>query len=474
MPRSPKNAELSPKAPPKAKTMRTTEAATKRASKAEPENTQKRASKLRARPAAKIISNLAPVRAPVPTVSEIPTIAVYSLPEWNSNHSISPHHYGNGGKQLAEFPSEQDAKHWLRINGQFGHYAFVERRNGRIGASWHVEIEPPEEEAGFDADLTGEDLASLDEDDLDQLSAEGETVPIRELHLRTKLAKLEGELKSRTNGGSQSSIAEMVQALKSLDELRGAQQPQKSPIASLVEEIAALEKAKAILMPRAPNPAPAPAPESPEVKLLDALLSDDGFISKVVRKYTGDNGSSGGDESTLKIILEQAPAACQAFGQFVVAPVVSAFQVVRQENEVARIRAQAGPQSQPQMGQPQPVLTQQTSPQAMPEQPQHGRQPIGQNADIPPGQALLNYLIGALAQNSPVEQVAAQVRYFIIAQPELGESVDELLNTRPQDLLSMACAIHPPVSDVPGALDWLKLLQEALMADDEDDPESEK
>src|SRR5262245_4995082 len=102
----------------------------------------------------------APIAAPVVS-PEGYSISFYPLPNWDSDHSTSPHSYGNRGMGVYQSHTEPDGKAFLRDSEMYGHFAAVERINGKIGKSWHVEIEPPEEETGDD------DLSYLDPDDIE-------------------------------------------------------------------------------------------------------------------------------------------------------------------------------------------------------------------------------------------------------------------------------------------------------------------
>jgi hypothetical protein len=51
--------------------------------------------------------------------------------------------------------------------------------------------------------------------------------------------------------------------------------------------------------------------------------------------------------------------------------------------------------------------------------------------------------------------------------PELGESVDALINMSPESLLAMLAAYHPDVAKWEHAKQWLKDLTDALTAGEE-------
>ena len=319
MPRSSKNTENTPTRAPKLQPKRTT----KRATEVKADDTPKRPPTLRTKRAPRRTPIVAPVALP-----ETYRIFVHPIEDFETHHTSSPHYYGNGGKYIYEDHTEAGAKAWLKNNGLYGHYAFVERNNGKIGQAWHVEIEPPEEEPGFDDDLSDDDLATLDED-IDAIGESGQTLSQTEIKLRIELAKVKAKLESHTNGGAQSSLLETVRALQMLDELRGKSEPKQADSeADFFARLEATQKFLASLNPKTAPPAqPAPSPLTFEQQMTK-VFENQSFIEAFIKKAIG--GKNEGEKSTTELMFEHGPELLQAAGQHFISPIVEAIREGRQ------------------------------------------------------------------------------------------------------------------------------------------------
>ena len=232
-----------------------------------------------------------------PTVTsnqpELPLIFVYTLRDFEKQRTVHPNYFG---EKHGEFVTPSDAKQYLTDHELRGWFAFVERLKGKIGRSWPVEIEPNDEEPSFDEDLTN-DLGFLDEDDVDELGEDGQTLSPALVRLKIQNAKLQAKVESQ--GGPHSSMLETVQALKMFDEIRKPEQQQ-----SLIAKAREIEELRSLLAPKVSPATPAqPPPLTPEVSVAAMLMKDPDVVKSVVKNLVGDKGDGESASTTITLAL---------------------------------------------------------------------------------------------------------------------------------------------------------------------------
>lgn len=322
MPR--KKTENTESAPTRTPTRRPTrvpksESSAKASSKPEPNTTE---TLIRKSTAARMASPITTSGQP-----ELPLIFVYTLRDFEKYRTVHPNYFG---EKHGEFVTPSDAKQYLHDHELHGWFAFVERLKGKIGRSWPVEIEPQEEQS-FAEDLTDDDLGILDEDDIDGLGEGGQPLSTTEIKLRIELAKAKAKLESRGNGGPQSSMLEMVEGLRMIDEMRGKSEPkQANSDADFFERLEATQKFLASLSPKvAPptQPQPAPSPLTFEQQMAK-VFEHQSFIDALIKKAIG--GKNEGEKSTTELMFEHGPELLQAAGQHFISPIVEVIREGRQ------------------------------------------------------------------------------------------------------------------------------------------------
>ena len=422
--------------------------ASKRAPEVETDTTPKHRPKLRP----KWTPKPAPISASV-TTPESFTISIYLLPHWESDHSISPHRYGNGGKQFGEFHTEADAKEWLRRNGYYGHFAGVERINGKIGKSWHFEVEAPEEDAGNEDDLTDDDLSMLDADDFSDSDLLDPKLVKRDI----KIAKLQAQLDAqsaapKSNGFSVSAIDRvfeqvLTERLKPVD-----------PLEDYIERIRVFKEAEAFFTPKTQNPVAPPQPQRSDDEVFLAAIARNPDVMEritggVFKKLLGDNAAS--DESRwADVALEMIQN-----GQLAkIAEVAVAG--------LGGLLSLSMPRRAEQAQQPAPH-----SNFASPAQPQNHQ---AATVEVP---APIAALLDAIRTNANVQEVAQAIRAAMQQQPALVPMIDQWLRQEPHSVLIQLSQLGPEAAQVcalPHSAGWLGDLFDALEAmNDEADPQEQ-
>jgi len=437
-------------------TIRTPKAEPKRASKRPPEAATGDTPKNRPKPRPQRTPKPAPINSPNTTPETI-TLSPYSLPHWELDRSSNPHRYGNGGKALGEFHTEADIKDWLRRNGHTGHFAIVERINGKIGKSWHIEIEPLEE---FDLiDDSDSDLSLLDEDDLDDAQLLNPDV----VRAKIENAKLKAELKAASRNGAQTSVSELLQSIKMLDELRGQGAQQKS----FIEQFREIKEVNELIIPRREQPQPtAPQPRlSDDAVILNALANNDAIAGKVknlVKSIFTDKAEK--EEISL------ADVAMEAVKNGELSKSIGALGTVAQNIFAMFVPGGAQQQPMPPQQTPQPQPAQQSQPTTMDAQP--AQQSISAISPDAAYQETMSQVLTMLANNSPVEEAVKTINGFLFLYPQYADAIDMQLGQAPEMLLSTISAIPgcEPLAMLTHAKEWIENFQKAFFPDEEIEP----
>jgi hypothetical protein len=147
-------------------------------------------------------------------------------------------------------------------------------------------------------------------------------------------------------------------------------------------------------------------------------------------------------------------------------------------NLLSNILPKSAQPQQPPAPAPQ-VPQQQPAPQVEPAQaqalPENNQQPQAAQPQIEQGpmamvpvDALVYSLIAAMERQAPIEDIRNILNIACLRNPELNDSIDELLNLPVDQILPMLIAYHPPVAQMPHAKTWIESLMTALTAEGDD------
>ena len=363
---------------------------------------------------------------------------IHRLPNFGEDHR-------SDSRAVSEFMGEISGGSDLipELRARFGadFFRVTERgSDGKIIKSWVVqtddapeaEIETEENESQFEGNFS---------DDLPE-----------SFRLRLENERLKARLETSRNGSS-SSMLEMVQALKALDDLRGETQQQKS----LIDQLKELRTAQELLAPRPSNPAPAvivqPDEGDDEVKALVRLLRADPLRLDALRERLltppdeSDSGMWG------KLFTQIAPALGDSLP--LLAQGFYSWATRRNEPQGAGTQQPAAPHSN--FAPPAQPHNQQTPPVEVP--------------------APIAALLDAIRTNANVQEVAQAIRAAMQQQPALVPMIDQWLRQEPHSVLIQLSQLGPEAAQVcalPHSAGWLGDLFDALEAmNDEADPQEQ-
>jgi hypothetical protein len=366
--------------------------------------------------------------------------------------------------------TEADGKASLRDSEMYGHFAAVERINGKIGKSWHVEIEPPDQDAGAH-------FTPLDPDEYDDETLSDPKVVRAEMKAHKLQAQLDALRDTHTRNGYDPFTKTVLEQV-----LPQIIKPPKSAF----EEIREAKELMAELTPRREvNQAPAPQPAvDPKVEALK-LIAGDPELRDIAKDAAleifgvkRNNDSSPWAEVANKFLDHpQFPQVAQSAVNAAVNLVGNALSGFASlfAPKPPQMPAQAPQQTAPTVQPPQQAQTApqvaQAQTQALPEaaQQQPTQAAPEQGPPLSPQDAFLYGLIGACEQNMPIEQVRNFVNLSLIRNPELEDSLDQLLNLPTDQLLGLAVSIHPPLAQAQHAKPWLESLIAALTSEGDEE-----
>jgi len=392
---------------------------------------------------------------------------LYELLDFEEHRKCHPNFYG---EYLGEFITPAYAKRWLRDHERYGAFAIVERVNGKIGKSWPHEIDPPD--AGIDQDLSDDGFELLDEDEFSDN-------PVTSL--RIKNAKLSAKLEAASQNGAHGSMNQLLQGLRALDEMRGESAPQKS----LAEQLREVREVNEIINPRREvNSAPAPPLVDPKVSALKIIAENPNMI-EIAKDVFGLKRESDSDPwaDAFNKLLDhpQLPQIAGAIFTPLAGGLGNLFTSIASLLAPRQPQAPTNPDQGAQVAQQAPAVQPQQAPpqvaaaeaQALPEaaqQPQATQPQIEQEPmQMAPVDALVYSLIAAMEKQAPIADAQNLINIAIVRNPELGDSVDEILNLPVDQILRMLAAYHPPVAQMAHAREWLQSLVNSLSAEGDDD-----
>jgi hypothetical protein len=468
--------KVAPKSPPKVRPIR--------APKVEPNKAPNPAPKARPR--------RTPRPAPIITSDQtLDPIRVYSLPRWEEpgpyQYSLSPHAYGNGGKMLGQWFTQADAEEGLRAGGfcedtpDKRHFAFVKLIDNKVGTGkqWHEKIIPLDEDAGDD------DLSLLDPDDIDLDDADLLNPAI--VRAKIENAKLKAQLEARNGHGS----SPMMERL--FEQLLSEKLNRPDPLEEIAEREEKIERIRSVFNPRREsNPAQASQPQRSEEEIIASAVFKhpeviETVIDSALKRFGGkeDGDSEPWYAEPIKDAVKTGQAA-QMFNS--AANVVQAFfGNVLSMFTPKPVQPPAHQAPAPQASTVQPPQSQQTAPAIEPaqqpaqlpandqQQPAQAAQPqVEQGAmQMAPVDALVYSLIQLMEKQAPITDAQNVVNIAVVRNPELGESIDELLALSVDQVLAMLAAYHPPVAQMTHAKTWLESLMNALAGEGDEFAEKE-
>lgn len=213
---------------------------------------------------------------------------------------------------------------------------------------------------------------------------------------------------------------------------------------------------------------------SEEVQVASLLLKDPTTVKKMMQKLTGDES----EQTLTASLLEHGPSIIKAAGD-VIRSIIADFAAIRGNNGTSQMGVpihapiQSSQVSERQNGQGAQAGLQ-TAPNYQSPIPSIGHIGNGaeniqsaQGATVTPQDELLYLLIDACEQNAPIADVCSQINLAIVRWPELGDSVDALINLPSHQLLTLATSLRPSLASAPHAEAWLESLMQALTQTDE-------
>jgi hypothetical protein len=418
-----------------------------------------------------VTPNARPEAIPENTVYFAYPLEQYNTPGAPGFKKCHPKFYGDC---LGEFITERDTRNFLKRNGLYGAFAIAERVNERFRQSWPIEIEEPKEiETGADDSQSIKGLGYLDETEID----DNEPLDPRIVKRDIRIARLESKLEAQSNGHTRNGYDPLTETIYK-DVLPELIRPK-----SLAEQLREHREIDSMIYPpRRESPAPAPAPQpqrSEEEVLISAVARNPEIADKLTtglfRKFLGGESLKEGptwEDVAMKAVENgEASKLADALVNLVstgLGSLASAFapkpaQAPNPAQAPQQPQAtQAAQQAQANQGQPaQAPLT--VSVDSNP-QPVQATQP-----PLSPQDEFISTLVSGCQQNTPIEQVRNYVNLALIRNPELEDSLDQLLNLPTDQLLALAVSIHPPVAQTPHAKTWLESLVSALTAEGEGD-----
>ena len=264
----------------------------------------------------------------------------------------------------------------------------------------------------------------------------------------------------------QSSLTEMVTALKQLDDLRGKGETKpKDSAAELIGQLKTLDEVRRMFAPKEANPVRIEREtELTTEQALMKLIAEDPVALAMMREKL-----IGGENEAVGWLQ-----AAQTF-----APVIerglSVLTTIIAQRQAAPVMPPPMPTNVP--GMPPPTHT---AP-AMPPPAQHPivSEPPPMGADAQAYQRLIGRLLAAMETNTPVEPIANMLDGFCELFPEHQKMIVDLLSNKAEDLLQFIGQNVPGAqvaASAPHALEWTRKLMAAFFSNDDqqDSEESNK
>jgi hypothetical protein len=336
-----------------------------------------------------------------------------------------------------------------------GYYRITPRVNGKITKGQWVEyVSAP----GYvESDLH---LDEIDDDVIEELSSDDP----EKIRLQERL-KYERRLNAERNGSG--SISELLHGLRALDEMRGQSAPQKSLIEQIRE---AKETARELvdMAPRRPEPSAQTVQPAPDLMTTALkIIAENPKAADTVKDFVGLKRESESDpwaDVAMKVVESGQLAPLVQAGASILGNIFSAILPKPAQTPAQQGSQHPAPAVQPTQAPPQVAPAETPALPANDQQPQPAQMEQGP-MQMAPVDALVYSLIQLCEKQAPIADAQNIINIGIVRNPELGDSVDEILNLSVDQILALLAAYHPPVAQMPHARAWLESLINALTAE---------
>jgi hypothetical protein len=304
-----------------------------------------------------------------------------------------------------------------------GYYRVTERNgDGKIKATWVLQV--------GDATETDNDLFEESEYTEEAESLEFSRLREQIERIEQRLAAQQPTIQPPQQG---TSLGELIQSVKALDELRGQQ--------SLTSKVREVEELRAMLQASTPVTPTTTEPSDALTFLIKTELSPDSESRELMRKARAllNGGGPIAPEESQPNWQDVVSTAIETWGP-AVTPIIQSI--------VAGLTAKVTGQQASTSGNQQ--AAQQTPPQPNPAQVELS--------------AVLTMLLQRLAQNERVEPCAAAVDQLLLRYPQLEPFLSGWINDSPEDVLRSISQIpdYAHLVDLPLALGWITDFQKCF------------
>src|SRR5215475_3842501 len=226
-----------------------------------------------------------------------------------------------------------------------------------------------------------------------------------------------------------------------------------------------LEMAKLLREAYGPIEQQTPAPTDPKIAALQLISENPDVMEKIgsgiAKTVLGAKG--GGDSDPWADVAMEAIKSGQAaqIAATIIREIMAPFRNMRGEESAQTFQApQPAPVQTERNGGPQGRNAPQPTAPVSAERPQE--RPAAAQPMMTPADALMMALIDAMIRNAPLKEAQGIINVAVYRNPELDESIDELLNLSVDELMALLAVYHPKVAEVPHAKEWLETLVGSL------------
>ncbi|MBO0719322.1 MAG: hypothetical protein J2P41_00745 [Blastocatellia bacterium] len=355
--------------------------------------------------------------------------------------------------------------------------AITEKSSGKIIRRRPYDIpEPIETDAGGDSDADSDDgYQYLDVNDPD-LYVNPDSLTPELFRAKVQAAKAEAEAKALRETLARNGNGD---AHNPTFEKMIAQFMEKSMNADPLADFEKFQRIRS-MFERKDNPAPppppalAPEPMDPKIAALSLVLENDEVMEKIDRGISRLIGSKDNESSWVDFGMAAVEMLKRAIDTGQLA--ATAREIAGAIASARQSQTQAWPQQQmvwgeapgaqmrrgPPPGRPPEASAPAQGPAPPPESsppPQASAPPIRPQAQAPqlsPADELVIGLTALLDKGAPVSEAKKLVDVAIFKYPELGNSVDELLNYSTEQIINVLSSYHPPIAQMGArAKEWI-------------------
>ena len=209
----------------------------------------------------------------------------------------------------------------------------------------------------------------------------------------------------------------------------------------------------------------ASAPLDPKVAALQMIAENPDVMEKIGKGIASTvlGAKGGGDSDPWADVAMEAIKSGQAaqIAATIIREIMAPFRNMRGEESAQTFQApQPAPVQTERNGGPQGRNAPQPTAPVSAERPQE--RPAAAQPMMTPADALMMALIDAMIRNAPLKEAQGIINVAVYRNPELDESIDELLNLSVDELMALLAVYHPKVAEVPHAKEWLETLVGSL------------